>query len=306
MLDVALLGTGGMMPLPNRFLTAFAVRQNGRILLIDCGEGTQVTQKMLGWGFKTVDVICLTHFHADHAAGIPGFLLSMANSDKGDPLTIIGPVGTEYIVKSLLVIAKDLPFEINFVELPYEKKTYHINQGGFSIGALPVSHGVPCFAYSVSLARIGKFNADAAKSLGLPVRFWGILQRGENVSYEGLEYTPDMVLGASRAGLKVTYCTDSRPIPSISDFAQNSDLFVCEGLYGDPALSAKAAEHRHMTYKEAANIAKRANVSEMWLTHYSPSVTNPKEFLGVARDIFPNTHTGFDRKTATLKFSEDE
>jgi len=116
MLDVALLGSGGMMPLPNRYLTAMLCRVNGRFLLVDCGEGTQVTMRMLGWGFKSIDVICITHFHADHISGLPGLLLTIGNAGRTDPLQMFGPPGLAVVVRNLCVIAGDLPFPVHVTE----------------------------------------------------------------------------------------------------------------------------------------------------------------------------------------------
>ena len=117
MLDICLLGTGGMMPLPGRWLTSLALRFNGSCMLIDCGEGTQIAMKRAGISSKPFDVICFTHFHADHISGLPGLLLSMGNAERTEPLTIIGPKGVERVVNSLRVIAPELPFDIKFIEL---------------------------------------------------------------------------------------------------------------------------------------------------------------------------------------------
>ena len=116
---------------------------------------------------------------------------------------------------------------------------------------------------------------ENAKKLDIPVKLWGVLQKGETVEYEGNVYTPDMVLGPARKGIKVTYCTDSRPVDIISEKAAGSDLFICEGMYGEPGMEDKAKEHKHMTFYEAAKMAKQAEVGELWLTHYSPSLMKP-------------------------------
>ena len=126
MLDVCLLGTGGMMPLPRRWLTALMCRYNGSNILIDCGEGTQVAIKQKGWSFKPIDVICITHFHADHISGLPGLLLTMGNAERTEPLTMIGPRGLEKVVKALRIIAQELPFEINFIELSGDRQIIDI------------------------------------------------------------------------------------------------------------------------------------------------------------------------------------
>lgn len=303
MLDVCLLGSGGMMPLPYRWLTSLMVRYNGSSLLIDCGEGTQVAIKEKGWSFKPIDVICFTHYHGDHISGLPGLLLTMGNADRTEPLTLIGPRGLERVVNALRVIAPELPFEIRFLEITEPEQEFVLN--GYRLKAFRVNHNVLCYGYTLELDRAGKFDPVRAMEAEIPKPYWRLLQRGETVEEAGSVYTPDMVLGAPRKGIKLTYCTDTRPTVSIRENAADSDLFICEGMYGEKDKAAKAAEYKHMTFYEAANLAKEAGVKEMWLTHYSPSLTRPEEYMEDVRAIFPATKAGKDGMTTELNFPEE-
>lgn len=300
MLDICLLGTSGMLPLPDRFLTAMLARYNGKKLLIDCGEGTQVTMKMLGWGYKTLDVICFTHYHGDHVTGLPGLLLTIGNSGREEPLTIIGPPGLKKVVDGLMVVAQDLSFDVILKELSYEAQTIQV--GEFVISVTPVDHRVPCFAYSLEVKRRPKFVVEMAKANNIPQKHWKRLQCGETVVEGDSVYEPYMVQGQSRKGIKIAYCTDARPNNGIVDLIQKADLFICEGMYGQLESSEQAKKYKHMTYIEAANLAKRGNVKELWLTHFSPANTNPEEGLENAKDIFNKTILGYDRLTKTFTF----
>ncbi len=303
MIDVCLLGCGGMMPLPNRWLTSLMVRYNGSTVMIDCGEGTQIAVREKGWSFKPIDVICFTHFHGDHISGLPGMLLTMGNADRKEPLTLIGPKGLARVVNSLRVVAPELPFPIQFIEINGKEETFELL--GLKIDAFRVQHNVTCYGYRISLARQGKFQVEKAKELGIPVKCWNPLQKGNIVELDGMRYTPDMVLGAPRKGLSITYCTDTRPVPLIAEYAKESDLFICEGMYGEEDKQAKAREHKHMTFYEAAQLAKKAQPSQMWLTHYSPSLVYPEQYLKQVREIFPETYLGKDGKTIELDFEEE-
>lgn len=304
MLDVCLLGTSGMMPLPNRNLTALMTRYNGSSLLIDCGEGTQVSIRVKGWSVHDIDIICITHFHGDHISGLPGLLLSMGNSDRTQPVTMIGPKGLERIVSHLRVIAPELPFELKFLEIENDSETVEIN--GYRITAFKLQHNVICYGYSIDIERKGRFQTDRAIGLGIPQKYWNRLQKGEVIQDGDVIYTPEMVLGEARKGIKLTYCTDSRPIPSIVEFAYGSDLFICEGMYGEKDKQKKAKEHKHMTFYEAAQLAVKAHVKEMWLTHFSPSLARPENYIQDVRDIFPNTIIPKDRRSVELDFDKNE
>ena len=300
MLDVCLLGSGGMMPLPYRWLTSLMTRFNGSSLLIDCGEGTQIAIKEKGWSFKPIDVICFTHYHGDHINGLPGLLLTMGNADRKEPLTLIGPKGLERVVSALRVIAPELPFPIIYKEIEGAEQTFELN--GYRLKAFRVNHNVLCYGYTMEIDRAGKFDVERAKEQEIPQKYWKHLQKGETIETENGILTPDMVLGPPRKGLKLTYTTDTRPTNSIRENAKDSDLFICEGMYGEKEKAAKAVEYKHMTFYEAAHLAKDAQVKEMWLTHYSPSLTRPEEYMDEVRRIFPEAKAGKDRMSRELAF----
>ncbi len=303
MLDICLLGTGGMMPMPDRFLTSMLARLNGRLLLIDCGEGTQVTMKLLGWGFKAVDVICFTHFHADHISGLPGMLLAIGNAGRTEPLTLIGGAGLQYVVEGLRRIAPELPYPLKYIELKEDTPNV-IEVNDFRISYTLADHMVKCYAYRIDVPRKGKFDPERALQQNIPKVIWSKLQKEGIAYYEGKEYTSDMVMGAERKGISVVYCTDSRPVDRLIPFAKKVDLFICEGMYGEEEKKQKAIQKKHMLFSEAARLAKQAEVQQLWLTHFSPSLLEPELYLENATKIFEKTVLGEDRKTISIAFEE--
>lgn len=293
------------MPLPYRWLTSCMMRYNGSNLLIDCGEGTQVAIKEKGWSFKPIDVICITHFHADHISGLPGLLLTMGNAERREPLIMIGPKGLERIVQCLRAIAPELPFPIEFREITGAQQTFCIN--GYEINAFKVNHNVVCYGYNIQIHRGGKFCVERAKEQNIPLRYWNPLQKGETVTTpEGVTYTPEMVLGPARRGLSVTYCTDTRPTPAIAQWAKGAQLFICEGMYGDKEKASDAREKKHMTMQEAAQIAAASQPERLWFTHYSPAMTHPGQYAAEIASIFPNFVIAKDGCSAELKFEAED
>ena len=293
-----------MMPLPNRWLTALMTRLNGSSLLIDCGEGTQIAIREKGWSFHGIDVICFTHYHGDHISGLPGLLLSMGNAERTEPVTLIGPKGLERVVGALRTIAPELPFSLQFHELTEPEET--ICSHGYEIEAYKVNHNVPCYGYSLVVRRGGRFFVELAEKNNVPKRYWNRLQKGEIIEEDGVMFTPDLVLGPPRRGIRLSYCTDTRPTKSIAAHAKDADLFICEGMYGEEDRQEKALEHKHMTFYEAAKLAKEAQAKELWLTHYSPSLLRPEDYIPKARKIFPAAFAGKDGKTVVLEFDKTE
>ena len=298
MLDICLPGTGGTVPRLDRFLSCCYMRYEGRGLLIDCGEGTQLAVKKAGFSLGKIDLILLTHFHADHCSGLPGLLLSMGNEGHTEPLTICGPKGVDEIVKALTAIAPELPFRIKTRVLG-DFDT--VEQSGFSVTAFEVKHSCTCLGYDVRIPRQGRFDVEKAKRNGVPQRLWSKLQKGECL--EG--FTPADVLGETRRGIHVTYATDTRPVEIISTMAADADLLVCEGMF-ERDKRDRAKESSHMTMEESAKLARDAECRALWLTHYSPALPDPTICFHEAQAIFPAAELGVDGIARTIRFEDEE
>jgi ribonuclease Z len=299
MINVTLIGTGGMIPTPNRFLSSCLIEYNGKSVLIDCGEGTQISLSKGKISMNKIDAILITHCHADHVTGLPGLLLTVGNSMRTEPVYIIVPKGFANIINSLLIVCGFLPYEVRIVEIS-ENKQQQFEFIGLNITSFPLRHHISCLGYSFELMLKPRFLPEKAEKLNIPVNLWKILHNGKSVTHENSMYTPDMVLGKSRKPIKISFATDTRPVKSINEAVANSDLFICEGMYGDDELYDNAVEKKHMLFSEAALIAKDSNVKELWLTHYSPSLVNPEQFLEQAKKIFPNTVAGYDLMTKKI------
>lgn len=309
MVDLLLLGCGGGMPMPNRFLSAVLISYKGRKILVDCGEGTQVSMRMANAGFKTIDVICITHIHGDHIVGLPGLLATIGNSGRTEMLTIVGPEGITDTVNKLRVIANWLPYEINIIENPkeiFDIKNEYINWDT-KISMLELDHSSPCLGYSFYFERQPKFDVKKAMKNNVPKILWNRLQKNaEKITLNGIEYDSKMIFGNERKGIKISMTTDTRPTEGIDKFIENSDYFICEGTYGADEDLSKAIKNKHMTFREAATLAKNGRVKNLLLTHFSTAMNEPEIYLNNAKEIFENTIIGFDRYDVTLNFEDNE
>ncbi|MDE6834165.1 MAG: ribonuclease Z [Ruminococcus sp.] len=302
--EICLLGTGGMLPLKNRFLTSLYAEYNGKAILIDCGEGTQVALSRHGIKISRIDVILITHSHADHITGLPGLLLSIGNCSRTEPLDIYIPESAENFVKNLMSVCGVLPYEVNIHILSDRIPTEFIAETidpMLMISTIPLEHSVNCIGYKLTLSRKPVFSPEKAKSLDIPVKYWKILHSGKSVELDnGQIFKSEDVVKESRPPVTVTYITDTLPIPEIVDFAKNSDLLICEGMYGDSTKKQSMNEKGHMLMQDACRIASEANVKKLWLTHYSPAESEPEIYFDTLREIFPEVTVSRDGEKTVL------
>ena len=304
MVNLTLLGCGGNVPLPNRFLSSLFMNFNGRKILVDCGEGTQVSMKMKGCGFKDIDLICITHTHGDHIIGLIGLLSTMGNSERKKPVTIIGPVGIKEAMDAIQVLIT-LPYKLNIIENP--EGIFSLVDpilSDLSIETIELEHSTECIGYNFYFARQPKFNVEKAYQNNVPRKYWNMLQKGMTIMDNDINYTPDMVLGDDRKGIKISMITDTRPLDTIPEFIYDADLFICEAMYGDEMDISKAIKNKHMLFREAASLAVRGNAKQLLLTHFSPSIEDPNVFENNAKSVFENTIIGYDRFSTQIKYPE--
>jgi len=305
MLEFCTLGTGGTLPIPERALSSLYVRVNGRSLLIDCGEGTQVGIRRLGWGFRCLDGMLLTHYHGDHCTGIAGLLLSLEKAGRDEPFHIWGPKGLRRVVEGLCVIVPPLSYAVLLHELPPEGGEAEII--GLRIRAFPVDHGgIPCFGYRLNLERTAAFDPEKAKALGVPLSDWKRLQQGESVRVGLKKIRPEDVTGEKRRGISLVFSTDTRPCETLRRNAAGADLLILEGMYGPEEKRPQALKNHHMLFSEAAEIAREAEAGGLLLTHFSTSIEDPEEFMPEARKIFERTRAARDGETVTMRYPEED
>ncbi len=306
MLDVCLLGTGGLMPLPDRHLASMLVSCDGVSILVDCGEGTQVSMRKNGVSPYDIGLILLTHMHGDHVAGLPGVLLSIAGTERREPLVIAGPRPLLDVVRGICVIVPNLPYDVRLMPLPDplppDEDEPHLSCGKMDVFPFSVEHHIPCLGYRLHLPRRPAFDPRAARRLGVPIEQWKTLQFGQPVEVGGRSVEPKEVLGPPRKGITIVYATDTRPVDAIVKASSGADLLICEGMYGDESKSQEVHEKYHMLMQDAATIGARANVKELWLTHFSPANPSPEEYLEQVKEIFPRTLIGVDGMQKKLAF----
>lgn len=308
MLRVCLLGTAGQCPRPNRYLSSAFISMENIGVLIDCGEGTQMALSSAAIGCKKIDYICLTHYHSDHVGGLAGVLLAMSNQGRTEPVTLIGPEGLEDVYKNLTYLIRKLQFSVKFITIK-EGEDFRLELGTAAISAFKLHHTVPCYGYNFEVYRKPKFLQEKAIAMGVPRKLWSAINDGNTVFSGGRAYTADMFYGNPRRGIKVSFCTDTRPYGRGVDIVKNvrdADLFICEAMYGSGTRASRAKETCHMFMQDAAKLAREAGVGMVWLTHFSPANMNPYAELDSLKEIMPELYIGRDGMTTELLYSEEE
>lgn len=308
MIDITLIGTAALMPIPERALTAAFLSCNGYSILFDCGEGTQTAARKAGVNLMKTDIIALTHYHGDHILGLPGLLKTMWRAQRTEPIYITGPEGLwNKAMEPILRLTGKTPYPIELLELPADGLQLSELIKGWTaakLTAFKTEHKVASQGYCFTLERAGKFLPQKAKALNIPVNLWKILQSGQSVQFDDTTILPEQVLGEPRKGLKFVFTGDTTLCDSLIDAAKDADLMISEATYGDNAQTLKAIENGHMTFAQAAEVAKRANVKQLWLAHYSQMITAPHDYLPNATAIFANTICGHDGLSTTLRFED--
>lgn len=303
MVDICVLGTAATMPGKERALSAAYLSCGGRAVLFDCGEGTQTQMKRCGTSPMKTDLIALTHYHGDHIFGLPGLLQTMSCAERTEPLYIAGPAGLDEILKPIIQLAGKQQYEIIPIEIPEEGILLSTLNPAWNerakISAFETCHRVKSQGYRFELSRAGRFMPEKAEALGIPKRLWGKLQKGE--SAEG--FTPENVLGEERKGLSLVFSGDTAVCESYLRAAENADLLIADATYGDDADEGEAEKYGHCTYRQAAELAAKADVQQLILTHFSQKMKEPESFLKNA-SAFKNTVCAHDGMTIKLVFKE--
>jgi ribonuclease Z len=299
-LSVVFLGTGGSVPSARRATACVLIRAGGRRILIDAGEGAQ-RQMILSTGLVHVDEIYLTHFHADHYLGLPGLLKTYDLLERQQSLRVVGPAGLGGLFDALRRIFGKLRYEVELVELgPGEA----IEHDGFEMRSFAVEHRMKALGYAfVEPQRPGRFDVDAARGLGITdERDFGRLQRGETISVNGPDVTPDQVMGDPRAGRKLVVTGDTSPCEMTRVAAHEAQLLVHDGTFAVEE-TARATETGHSTARDAAALARDAEVGMLAIVHVS-SRYSVGAVLDEAREVFPNTIAPRDFDLIEVPFPE--
>jgi ribonuclease Z len=299
-LSVVFLGTGGSVPSARRATACVLIRAGGRRILIDAGEGAQ-RQMILSTGLVHVDEIYLTHFHADHYLGLPGLLKTYDLLERPQPLRIVGPAGLGGLFDALRRIFGKLRYEVELVELSPGEAIEH---DGFEMRSFAVEHQMTALGYAfVEPQRPGRFDVDAARGLGITdERDFGRLQRGETISVNGSDVTPDQVMGDPRAGRKLVVTGDTSPCEMTRIAAHEAQLLVHDGTFAVEE-TARATETGHSTARDAAVLARDAEVGMLAIVHVS-SRYSVGAVLDEAREVFRNTIAPRDFDLIEVPFPE--
>jgi len=302
-LNIIFLGTGGSWPTIKRNVCSIAIKRGSEVILFDCGEGTQRQFQKSKLSHMQISKIFISHFHGDHFLGLPGLIQTMQLNDRDNTLEIYGPCGIKELVDQLL--------SLGYFKPGYKITSHEVVDGDvldfndYVIKVLRIKHGVPGVAYSLEeKMRPGKFDKPKALGLGIPEGpFFSKLQKGKTITLkDGRKITPNMVLGSPRQGRKIVFSGDTEPLDTMIKFSKNADVLIHEATF-DSNLEDIAGQYGHTTAHQAAEIAKKANVGELFLTHVSPRYLDKRVLENDAKDVFKNSYVprDFDEIEVKLK-----
>ncbi|MGC8493629.1 MAG: ribonuclease Z [Syntrophobacteraceae bacterium] len=309
-MECILIGTGGMMPMPYRMLSSMAIRLGGRLYLFDAGEGTQINWKKARLGVRGLNVIAVTHLHADHCLGIPGMMMLKAQMEDPSPLVILGPPGIrEFVTRCREMLDFRLNFPVDILEWTPQSDTVALRDEQAQIVWQPVKHTRFCLGYRFEeLDRPGKFSPERAEACEVPRGpLWGKLQKGETVETPThRSVTPSEVLGPPRRGRHIAFVVDTRPVASVYALCRGADLAFLEGMFFSEHTD-HAEQKGHMTAVEAARVAAHSGVLRAVLIHISPRYENKqlKQLEDEALSEFPHLSVGRDLDAFTVEFPEN-
>ena len=303
-LSIIFLGTGGSWPTVKRNVSSVAVKRGSEIILFDCGEGTQRQFQKSKLSYMQISKIFITHFHGDHFLGLPGLIQTMQLNDREKPLHIYGPKGMTELTSQLL--------SLGYFRPSYKVVVHEISDGDaldfedYVIHVLKVKHNVLALAYSLEeKMRPGRFNKSKALELGIPEGpLFSRLQHGKSITLEnGRQFTPDMVLGSPRKGRKIVISGDTKPYTKLIDFSKNADILIHDATF-DSELEDIAKDYGHTTAFQAAEIAKKANVEQLFLVHISPRYLDPRVLENDAKKAFKNSFVPKDFYEVEIKLKK--
>jgi ribonuclease Z len=302
---ITFLGTAASRPTVGRNVSSLVVQREGELLMFDCGEGTQRQMMRYGTGFA-VDDIYFTHLHADHFLGVIGLLRTMGLQGRTEPIRLWVPAGGERIMDDAVNLGIErVPFEVRIQGLSPGEAT---EREGYAIVPFRSSHGGASLGYAlVEHVRLGRFNPDRARELGVPEGpLWGSLHRGEPVTVDGRTIDPADVVGTPRPGRRVVVTGDTRPCRATTEAARNADLLIHEATFGRDEAD-RARQTGHSTAREAARVAREAGVKRLALTHFSPRYADdPKALEREARKVFPEAVAAFDGLVIDVPYSDGD
>lgn len=308
-MELYILGTSGMMPLPRRHLSSVLLRREGELLLFDCGEGTQVSLRRLNLRWKKISVIFISHTHADHVTGLPGILMLSSQVEREEPLHIIGPPKLrEYVEQNRRILEMYINYRIIITEITEPGIVYRGK--GYQVRAFSLNHSKTCVGYTVEEEmRPGIFYPEKAIELGVPRGpLFSVLQQGSQIELpDSTIIKPEQVMGKKRRGRKFSFITDTSYKPEYAEPVKDSDLLICEGMFAEDMLD-DAIDKKHLTAKQAARIGKAAGVKNMGLIHYSPRYTNSEltKLQEEAREVFPAAFLTKERQVIPIPYPDEE